>query len=106
MKMFKFVFLLLLAAGALQAQVPTFVVSNTNDSGAGSLRQAIDDANIAGGNPTITFDAGAFATPQVITLATSLSATTSMTVQGPGAGLVTISGNNAVRVVTVGSGVW
>ena len=105
MKMFKFVFLLLLAAGALQAQVPTFVVSNTNDSGAGSLRQAIDDANIAGGNPTITFDAGAFATPQVITLATSLSATTSMTVQGPGAGLVTISGNNAVRVMTVGSGV-
>lgn len=103
--MFKFVFLLLLAAGALQAQVPTFVVSNTNDSGAGSLRQAIDDANIAGGNPTITFDAGAFATPQVITLATSLSATTSMTVQGPGAALVTISGNNAVRVLTVGSGV-
>ncbi len=32
-----------------------FVVTNTNDSGAGSLRQAISDANTAGGG-TISFD--------------------------------------------------
>lgn len=103
--LFKSVLLLFLTVGALQAQVTSFVVNNTNDSGSGSLRQAIDDANVAGGNPSITFDAGVFATPQVITLATSLSVTTSMTVQGPGAGLVTISGNNAVRVMSVGGGV-
>ncbi|MBB5038371.1 beta strand repeat-containing protein [Prosthecobacter dejongeii] len=101
----RFLFVFLLAVGSLHSQVPTFVVSNTNDSGVGSLRQAIADANIAGGNPTVTFDAAAFATPQVITLATSLSVTTSMTVQGPGAGLVTISGNNSVRVWVVSGGV-
>lgn len=33
----------------------TFVVSNTNDSGAGSLRQAILDANLNPGPDTITF---------------------------------------------------
>lgn len=43
---------------ALEARaVPTgFVVSNTADSGAGSLRQAILDANAAGGLDTITFN--------------------------------------------------
>ena len=105
LELFRFLFIFLLAVGSLHSQVPAFVVSNGNDSGAGSLRQAIDDANVAGGNPTITFDAGVFSTPQVITLATSLNVTTSMTIQGPGAALVTISGNNAVRVMTVGSGV-
>ena len=46
----------------------TFVVSNTDDSGPGSLRQAILDANAQGGAETITFDPTAFATPQTITL--------------------------------------
>lgn len=98
-------FLLLLTAGSLQAQLLSFTVTNTNDSGSGSLRQAIEDANMAGGTPTITFDSAAFATPQVITLASSLPVTASMTVEGPGANLVTISGNNALRVMTVSGGV-
>ena len=34
----------------------TITVSNTNDSGAGSLRQAILDAKAAGGSSTIKFD--------------------------------------------------
>jgi len=34
----------------------TFTVTNTNDSGAGSLRQAILDSNAAGGTNTIEFD--------------------------------------------------
>ncbi|MCA9059711.1 MAG: DUF4347 domain-containing protein, partial [Planctomycetaceae bacterium] len=34
----------------------TFTVTNTNDSGAGSLRQAITDANALGGTDTITFN--------------------------------------------------
>ena len=37
------------------ARAATFVVSNTGDSGAGSLRQAILDANGAAGTDTITF---------------------------------------------------
>jgi hypothetical protein len=35
----------------------TFTVTNTNDSGAGSLRQAVLDANAAAGADTIVFDA-------------------------------------------------
>ncbi len=34
----------------------TFVVTNTNDSGAGSLRQAILDANVSDGDALITFN--------------------------------------------------
>jgi hypothetical protein len=48
-------FLLSLAASSLAAA--TFTVTNTNDSGAGSLRQAITDANAGGAGPhTIVFD--------------------------------------------------
>ena len=36
----------------------TFTVTNTSDSGAGSLRQAILDANTAPGADTITFSIG------------------------------------------------
>ncbi|NIL98260.1 MAG: DUF4347 domain-containing protein, partial [Planctomycetales bacterium] len=36
----------------------SFVVTNTNDSGAGSLRQAILDANANSGSDTITFNIG------------------------------------------------
>src|SRR5260221_3088616 len=45
----------LLTTSALAA---TFTVTNTNDSGAGSLRQAILDANTAPGADTITFSIG------------------------------------------------
>ena len=43
-----------LAAGSLSAA--TFTVTNTNDSGPGSLRQAILDANGAAGLDTIAFN--------------------------------------------------
>jgi hypothetical protein len=46
----------------------TFTVTNTNDSGAGSLRQAVLDANVNNQNDTIVFDAAVFNTPQTITL--------------------------------------
>ncbi len=39
------------------AYAATFTVTNANDSGAGSLRQAILDANAAAGTNTITFNA-------------------------------------------------
>ncbi len=41
----------LLLASGVHAAPATFVVTNTNDSGAGSLRQAIEDAN-GNGNPS------------------------------------------------------
>ena len=41
---------------AWRALLNTFVVTNTNNSGAGSLRQAILDANALGGTDTISFN--------------------------------------------------
>ena len=53
MRRFRVVFVLLLAASSLAAA--TFTVTNTNDSGPGSLRQAILDANANPGADTIAF---------------------------------------------------
>ena len=53
------------------AQAATFTVTNTNDSGAGSLRQAITDANATAGTDTITFDVTG-AGPHTIQLASIL----------------------------------
>jgi hypothetical protein len=78
-----------------------FLVSNTADSGAGSLRQAILDATAANTNSTINF-----AVTGTITLGSTLTVTTTncLTVNGPGTNLLTISGNNAVQVFSVNSG--
>ncbi|HWX40880.1 MAG TPA: hypothetical protein VN345_06990, partial [Blastocatellia bacterium] len=73
------------------------VVITNADSGAGSLRQAILDAC---DGSTITF-ANTVASP--ITLASELAVDKNLTIQGPGANLLTISGNNAVRVFNIGS---
>src|SRR5215470_19612321 len=68
------------------------VVINGADSGAGSLRQAILDAC---DGSTITF-ANTVVSP--ITLSAELAIDKNLTIQGPGANALTISGNNAVRV--------
>lgn len=47
--------ILALALTAAGTSAATFIVSNTNDSGPGSLRQAILDANLAPGTDDITF---------------------------------------------------
>ena len=81
----------------------TITVTNTNDSGAGSLRQAIADVTPGG---TINFDASVFATPQTITLTSGqLVIDKNLTIQGPGASLLSISGNHASRVFSINSGV-
>ncbi|MES1241472.1 MAG: choice-of-anchor Q domain-containing protein, partial [Acidobacteriota bacterium] len=83
-------------AAAPGAQAATFTVTNLNDSGAGSLRQAILDANGAAGADVVDFQAGLTGT---ITLTTGqLSIYDSVDVQGPGASVLTVSGNNADRV--------
>ncbi|MFO0808470.1 MAG: choice-of-anchor Q domain-containing protein [Gemmataceae bacterium] len=83
-----------------------FTVLNAADAGAGSLRQAILDANGASGADTITFDAGFFnaANPRTITLTAAsgqLSVTDDVTITGPGPSILTVSGGNAVRVFNV-----
>src|SRR5262245_27993234 len=47
---------LILSLCATVASATTYTVTNTADSGAGSLRQAITDANIGGGTDTIAFN--------------------------------------------------
>ncbi|HEX8249603.1 MAG TPA: FG-GAP-like repeat-containing protein [Pyrinomonadaceae bacterium] len=84
-----------------------FTVMNTNDSGAGSLRNAIAQAVMTTESRTIVFDQAAFNTPQTITLATNLLMNSNnggtITIYGPGANLLTITGNGATRIFTIGS---
>jgi len=85
----------------------TFSVTNTNDSDAGSLRQAIVDANAAAGADTINFT-GVMAdtTSDTITLTGGqLEISGDLTINGPGASLLTISGNNTGRVFQIDPGV-
>ncbi|MEH1842182.1 MAG: DUF4347 domain-containing protein [Nostoc sp.] len=79
------------------------VVTNTKDSGAGSLRQAILNANASLGADTITF-AGVFtdATPDIITLTSGkLTITDDIRILGTGASNLTISGNNLSGVFEI-----
>jgi hypothetical protein len=81
----------------------TFSVTNNGDSGAGSLRQAILDANAAAGADTINFTGTmADTTPDIIPLTTGqLVIGDDLTITGPGANLLTISGNNLSRVFVI-----
>ena len=69
----------------------TFTVTNTGDSGAGSLRQAILDANAHAGADVVRFATGLHGT---ISLSGELGVTDDLTVTGPGAvgGRFTVSG--------------
>ena len=81
------------ALSMTSAAAATFNVTNTNDSGAGSLRQAILDANALGGTNVVSFTVGG-----TVTLASELPVITSaMTISGNGNN-PTVSGNNAFRV--------
>ena len=66
------------------------VVTTLADSGAGSLRQAILDANAAAGPDTITFAAGVAGTIDVLSDLPRISGGTDL--QGPGASVITIEG--------------
>jgi predicted outer membrane repeat protein len=66
------------------------VVSTLADSGAGSLRQAMDDANAAAGVDTITFTSGLTGTIDVLSDLPHLYE--GIDLQGPGASVITIDG--------------
>ena len=88
-----------------------FTVTKTADTNDGvcdsdcSLREAIAAATAATGSDDLIRFSSLFDTPQTITLGGSaLSIGESMTIQGPGADLLTVSGNGVSQVFTTGSG--
>jgi hypothetical protein len=77
-----------------------FIVTNNEDSGAGSLRQAITEANNTNGADTITFDANL--SGQTITLTgDQLEITDSVTIEGLGAEELTIDATGNSRAIEV-----
>src|SRR5215211_2559299 len=80
----------LILLAAKPAHAATFNVTNTNDSGTGSLRQAIEDANNNAGSDTINISATG-----TIDLQSALSNLTSMEINGPGASQLTVRRNTS-----------
>jgi predicted outer membrane repeat protein len=78
---------------ASPARAATFDVTNTNDSGAGSLRQAILDANANAEADVINVPAGTY-----VLTSGEMEITTDITINGAGAGSTVIDGNGSGRI--------
>ena len=79
---------LLLAATTMSAHAATITVTNRNDSGSGSLRQALVDAN---DGDTIVFAV----TGTIVLTSDGLVIDNDLTISGPGANRLSINGNQA-----------
>jgi hypothetical protein len=83
-----------------RARAATYTVTNTDASGPGSLRQAILDANGNPGHDTIDFSVSG-----AIVLADALPAINDdLTITGPGAEQLAVSGDNAYQVFHINNG--
>ncbi len=71
------------------------LVVNNNDSGAGSLRQALASNATLGGGNTIVFSNSVTGT---ITLGSELLISNGVSITGPGQNVLAITGNNATRI--------
>ena len=85
-----------------------YTVTNLNDSGAGSLRQAILDANAAAGADNIVFDNSLLGSGPLVLTTGELTITDDLTIDGDIDGDnkadVTVSGNNVTRVFNITGG--
>lgn len=91
--------------GARPVYAATLTVTNTNDSGAGSLRDAMTVVNSDSGD-TINFNIPGGG-PFIITLASTLPAiASSMTISGPVSSppQIIVNGNHAVQLMLVNAG--
>src|SRR4029450_5944004 len=85
------------------ATVPSpFTVLNLADSGAGSLRQAVLDANALAGADTIEFADGLQGT--IAMTSGQLSITDDLTIDGPAADQIAVSGSHQSRVFSISGG--
>ena len=85
-------------------QAASLVVINSNDSGSGSLRWAIDQANATPGDDIITFDAGTDGNPIYLGGAAGDDANVSGDLDILDNGNLTILGNGAAITIIDGSG--
>lgn len=89
-----------LAAAALafgSANAATFTVTNLNDSGAGSLRDAVAQANADTVADTVNFAV----TGTIVLTSGQIAINTPMTIAGPGTGSLTIDGNANSRIFSI-----
>lgn len=91
------------ASAETRAAVATFIVSNTNDTGAGSLRQAILDANANAGADTIAFNIPGTGVQTISPLAALPTISDAVVIDGytqPGSSVNTLAdGDNAVLLI-------
>lgn len=86
--------------GAVEIAPISLVVSNNSDSGAGSLRQTIQNSSVVDGD-NIVFAPGVTG---IVVLSSELLINKSLNIIGPGAKLLAISGNSLGRVFNVTNG--
>ena len=92
------------SGGVARAAGTTYIVTNAADSGPGSLRQAMLDAETTSDDDTITFDPAFFSpgSSRTITLTSTLPTVTKpLSIIGPGQDVLAISGDDTVRVMSV-----
>lgn len=91
-------FCMLLAAPVVQAD--TFSITTNNDYGAGSLRQAIEEANDRPGADEIRFAV----TGDIVLESMLPEVTDDLAIHGPGADVVAINGNGQYRLLKIAAG--
>ncbi len=91
---------------AIIGEAATFTVTNINDSGAGSLRQAVTDANNAAGADIINFDQVVFNRDgrDFLTLQTEIAINSDLTINGPTRLTLWLNGSNTTRLINITSG--
>ena len=91
--------LAVLALGAASAQAATFTVINNNDGGAGSLRDAITQANTSPPPNTVNFNPSV--TGSIVLTTGQIQIAGPMSIVGPGSASLTINGNANGRIFSI-----
>lgn len=91
------------ALGADPARAANFTITNTNDSGAGSLRQAIIDSNATPGSNTIVLQAGLIGNIALASPLPAIVVPVSINLKNSALDGIAIGGNFGLSVATTGA---